>query len=88
MTKRRGQVQHKLLCSPSTVSTVEDATRVQIAATIAQLPRAVSKKDVTDALVAVAARHADEVTAELLRMYGVTPSTDTDGSDTNGDEDE
>lgn len=76
MTKRRGQAQHKLLCSEATVSTVEDATRHQIGATIAHLPRAVSKKDVTDALVRVAVRHADEVTAELLRMYGITPTDD------------
>lgn len=85
MTKRRGQTQHKLLCSEVTVSTVEDATRQQIGATIANLPRAVSKKDVTDALIRVAVQHADEVTAELLRMYGVTPDGSA-GSDANGED--
>ena len=57
------------------------------AALAAPLPYRLGR-DVQDALVAVARRHPDEVSAELLRMYGVTPTdheAQTPTDDTNGE---
>lgn len=75
MNKRRGQTQYRILCSQGPQEQFEAEALRQIRATIHHLPgKPAAKKDIADALVTVALRHPDEISAEVLRLYGVDPA--------------
>ena len=78
-SSRRGQIQHRLLVSAGTAAEFDAAALAHIRESVLHLEKPASKKAVADAMIAVALRHADEVTAELIRQ--LTP----DDEDTNGE---
>lgn len=79
-SSRRGQSQKRILVSAGAALEFEAAALAHIRASVLHLDKPASKKAVADAMIAVAIRHADEVTAELIRQ--LTPTDE----DTNGDE--
>jgi len=77
MARRTAPKQFRLLCSEETVPQVEQETLRQVAATVVEIGKPVTKLQVLDALVQVAMRHPDEVSRYLIDAHA--PSAGQEG---------